>query len=103
MLPYNSIQRVWGGSSHGEVCDACDGIVAMKEWAIEGISLGGGRNPLQLHVESSTSGSKSGVWYTRSPLLGHRQWDRREDGASRAGHAHHLTASAGHVDSNICY
>ena len=50
-LPYNSIPRVWGGPGNGEACDTCDGIVTKDEWVIEGISLAGGRKPLQLHVE----------------------------------------------------
>jgi hypothetical protein len=50
-LPRNSIPRVWGGPGNGETCDACDGIVTKDEWVIEGISLAGGRKPLQLHVE----------------------------------------------------
>ena len=29
----------------------CDGIVTKDEWVMEGISLAGGRKPLQLHVE----------------------------------------------------
>ena len=29
----------------------CDGIVTKDEWVIEGISLAGGRKPLQLHAE----------------------------------------------------
>jgi hypothetical protein len=49
-LPYNSIPRVWGGPGNGEICDGCDGIVTKDEWVIEGISLKGGRKPLQLHV-----------------------------------------------------
>ena len=50
-LPYNSIPRVWGGPGNGEACDACDGIITKDEWVIEGISLAGGRKPLQLHAE----------------------------------------------------
>jgi hypothetical protein len=50
-LPLNSIPRVWGGPGNGEMCDACEGIVTKDEMLIEGISLAGGRNPLQLHVE----------------------------------------------------
>ena len=50
-LPQNSIPRVWGGPGNGETCDACDGIVTKDEWVIEGISLAGGRKPLQLHAE----------------------------------------------------
>ena len=50
-LPYNSIPRVWGGPGNGEMCDACDGIITKDEWVIEGVSLAGGRKPLQLHTE----------------------------------------------------
>ena len=42
---------MWGGPGNGETCDACDGIVTKDEWVIEGISLAGGRKPLQLHTE----------------------------------------------------
>ena len=49
-LPYNSIPRVWGGPGNGEMCDGCDAIVTKDEWVIEGISLKGGRKPLQLHI-----------------------------------------------------
>ena len=41
---------MWGGPGNGETCDACDGIVTKDEWVIEGISLAGGRKPLQLHT-----------------------------------------------------
>jgi hypothetical protein len=50
-LPYNSIPRVWGGPGNGEMCDGCDAIITKDEWVIEGVSLKGGRKPLQLHVE----------------------------------------------------
>ena len=50
-LPYNSIPRVWGGRGNGEDCDACDIIITEYDWVIEGISLAGGRRPLQLHLE----------------------------------------------------
>jgi hypothetical protein len=49
-LPLNSIPSVWGGPGNGESCDACDGIVTKDESAIEGISLAGGKRPLQLHA-----------------------------------------------------
>jgi hypothetical protein len=50
-LPMNSIPRIWGGPGKEETCDACEGIITQDEMLIEGISLAGGRNPLQLHVE----------------------------------------------------
>ena len=50
-LPYDSISRVWGGPGNGETCDACELIVTKDEWVMEGISLAGGRKPLQLHTE----------------------------------------------------
>jgi hypothetical protein len=50
-LPHNSIPRVWGGPGNGEACDACDGTITKDEWVIEGVSLAGGREPLQLHAE----------------------------------------------------
>jgi hypothetical protein len=50
-LPYNSIPRVWGGPGNGEMCDGCDAIITKDEWVIEGVSLAGGRKPLQLHTE----------------------------------------------------
>jgi hypothetical protein len=49
-LPLNSIPRVWGGPGNGETCDACDGIITKDEFVMEGISLAGGKGPLQLHV-----------------------------------------------------
>ena len=42
---------MWGGPGNGEICDACERIVAKDEWVMEGISLAEGRKPLQLHVE----------------------------------------------------
>lgn len=49
-LPLNSIPGVWGRSGNGEICDACEIIVTKDELAVEGISLAGGKRPLQLHV-----------------------------------------------------
>jgi hypothetical protein len=49
-LPYDSIPRIWGGPGNGEVCDACEEIVSKDQFVMEGISLAGGRKPLQLHV-----------------------------------------------------
>ena len=50
-LPLNSIPRVWGGPGNGETCDACEGSITKDEMLIEGISVAGGRKPLQLHTE----------------------------------------------------
>ena len=51
VLPMNSIPRVWGGPGSGEICDACEVPITKDQWVIEGISLAGGRKPLQLHAE----------------------------------------------------
>ena len=61
-LPYNSIPRVWGGPGHGEICDACDGIVTKDEWVMEGIALAEGRKPLQ-----PTSATSPGRRTRRAP------------------------------------
>ena len=50
-LPLNSIPRVWGGPGNGETCDACGSTVSKSEFVVEGISLSGGRGPLQLHAK----------------------------------------------------
>jgi hypothetical protein len=50
-LPVNSIPRVWGGHGDGEICDACEQVVTKDQLVMEGISLAGGRKPLQLHTE----------------------------------------------------
>jgi hypothetical protein len=49
-LPLNSIPRVWGGPGNGETCNACGGVVTKHEFVMEGVSLAGGKRPLQLHV-----------------------------------------------------
>jgi len=49
-LPLDSIPRVWGGPGDGETCDACERIITKHEFVMEGISLAGGKAPLQLHV-----------------------------------------------------
>ena len=49
-LPLSSLPRVWGGPGNGEICDACEVIVTKDEFVVEGISLAGGKRPLQLHV-----------------------------------------------------
>ena len=48
-LPYNSIPRVWGGASHGEMCDACDAAIGNPELIMEGINPDG--KGVQFHVE----------------------------------------------------
>ena len=50
-LPLNRIPRVWGGPGNGETCTACERIVTPHEFVMEGISLAGGKIPLQLHVK----------------------------------------------------
>jgi hypothetical protein len=49
-LPLNSIPRVWGGPGNGETCHACEKIITKHEFVMEGVSLAGGKAPLQLHV-----------------------------------------------------
>jgi hypothetical protein len=48
-LPHNSIPRVWGGPSQGEICHACEEVIEKPALIMEGIALGG-TEPLQLHV-----------------------------------------------------
>ena len=50
-LPYDHIPRVWGGPGALEMCDGCDFSIDEDQLVIEGISLTGGRKPLQLHVK----------------------------------------------------
>lgn len=50
-LPLNNIPRVWGGPGHGELCDACDEVIAKDALVIEGMSFAEGRSPLRLHIE----------------------------------------------------
>ena len=49
-LPVNSIPRIWGGASAAETCDACEQLIVGNQMVMEGISLAGGRKPLQLHT-----------------------------------------------------
>jgi hypothetical protein len=49
-LPVDSIPRIWGGPAEAETCDACETLIAGDQMVIEGISLAGGRKPLQLHT-----------------------------------------------------
>jgi hypothetical protein len=50
-LPQNSIPRVWGGPSHGEVCDACDEKIGEAQFVMEGASTDQTKRALQFHVE----------------------------------------------------
>ena len=49
-LPQNSISRVSGRPSEGEICHACEGVIAEAEMVIEGI-FQGSVTPLQLDVD----------------------------------------------------
>ena len=49
-LPQNSISRVSGRPSEGEICHACEGIIAEADMVIEGI-FQGSVTPLQLDVD----------------------------------------------------
>jgi hypothetical protein len=49
-LPRDGTRTVWSGPSDGETCDACDTVLAKTELLMEGVTLGLGRRPLQLHV-----------------------------------------------------
>jgi hypothetical protein len=49
-LPLNSTPKVWVGPGNGETCDACGVVIMKDEFVIEGISLAGGKRPLQLHT-----------------------------------------------------
>ena len=50
-LPYNHMPRVWGGPGALEMCDGCDFSIDEDQLVMEGISLAGGRKPLQMHVK----------------------------------------------------
>jgi hypothetical protein len=50
-LPHNSIPRVWGGPGNGEACDACEEPIPKNQLIMEGISLDGGKGPVQFHVK----------------------------------------------------
>jgi len=68
-LPLNSIPRVWGGPGNGEICDACEIIVPKDEFVVGGISLAGGKRPLQLHVRCFR------IWESeRRPQLASHEW-----------------------------
>lgn len=49
-LPHDSIPRVWGGPSRGEICHACEDVIAQPALVMEGIALNA-KAPLQLHVQ----------------------------------------------------
>ena len=50
-LPQNSIPRVWGGPSAGEVCDACDEVIGEHQFVMEGVSTDLAKRAVQFHVE----------------------------------------------------
>jgi hypothetical protein len=49
-LPLNSVPKAWVSPGNGETCDACGVVIMKDEFVIEGISLAGGKRPLQLHT-----------------------------------------------------
>ena len=53
-LPYNSLQRFWGGPADGEVCDACDNPITKQQLVMEGIATlrirPKEKKPIQFHV-----------------------------------------------------
>lgn len=49
-LPHDSIPRIWGGPSHGEMCDACDEVVAENQFVMEGASTDHTKRAVQFHV-----------------------------------------------------
>ena len=48
-LPRDGIKTVRSGPSDGEICDACDTILAKTDLPTEGVPLDLGMRPLQLH------------------------------------------------------
>ena len=50
-LPYYNITRVWSSSQNGEICTACDTILAKDRLLMEGFSSPPDRGPVQLHVQ----------------------------------------------------
>jgi hypothetical protein len=49
-LPHDGIQKVWSSPSDGEMCDACDAVVARDQLLMEGLTLDLGRRPFKFHV-----------------------------------------------------
>ena len=49
ILPYNSIERLWGGPAGEEICDGCDERIAKGTLVMEGINPKG--QGVQFHVE----------------------------------------------------
>ena len=49
-LPHDSIPKVWGGPSNGQICDACNTMVAKNQFVMEGVSTDFRKRPLQFHV-----------------------------------------------------
>ena len=50
-LPQNSIPRMWGGPSNGEMCDACNEKVGPNQFVMEAVSTDLEKRALQFHVE----------------------------------------------------
>ena len=75
-LPLESFPKVWGGPGNGETCDACGTIVTKQEFVIEGVSLAGGREALNLHAgcfwvwEAERRPLKPSCGSTSSPATG---------------------------------
>ena len=49
-LPHDGIQKVWSSPSDGEMCDACDAVLARDQLLMEGLTLDLGRRPFKFHV-----------------------------------------------------
>ena len=50
-LPQDSIPRMWGGPSNGEMCDGCDEKIGPNQFVMEGASTDQTKRALQFHVE----------------------------------------------------
>ena len=50
-LPFDGIDRLYGGPANGEMCDACDGSIPRQQVIIEGItSTLRNKQGIQFHV-----------------------------------------------------
>ena len=49
-LPQDSIPRVWGGPSNGEMCDACEETIGAHQFVMEAVSTDRSKRALQFHV-----------------------------------------------------
>ena len=49
-LPQDSIPRISGGPSHGEICDGCDEAIAKNQFVMEGVSTDLTKRAVQFHV-----------------------------------------------------